>query len=74
MHALSVALVPANEQTVSDTDLEYKTSSVDTLGIGLRLSDRDSPDCRASDRDSAVVFLLDSSTHFPEARSGRRRG
>jgi hypothetical protein len=46
------------------------SSSADTLGIAFPSSDRDNPDCRASDLESAVVSVPDSSTHFPWARNG----
>jgi hypothetical protein len=41
MRELLVALVPANEQTISDRDLRYITSSVDSLDIALLSSDKD---------------------------------
>jgi hypothetical protein len=41
------------------------TSSADILGIALPSSDRDHPDYCAPDLDNALVFLPDSSKHFP---------
>jgi hypothetical protein len=41
MRELLVALASANEQTISDSDLRYITSFVDSLGIALLSSDRD---------------------------------
>jgi hypothetical protein len=40
---LFVALAPANEQTISDRDLRYITSFVDSLDIALLSSDKITP-------------------------------
>jgi hypothetical protein len=43
MRELLIALVPANERTISDRGLRYIASFVDSLGIALLSTDKDSP-------------------------------
>jgi hypothetical protein len=66
---LFVAPALANAQTISDGDLRYITSFVDSLDIALLSSDKDHLHYFVADLDSAAVFLRDSSMHFLLARN-----